>query len=72
MQGNPDSRKAVKRRKEEQARRPKQHAAALGDEIEAASLAPSSRQRAGGKGSRPVDEDQARVWCSRACISTHY
>jgi hypothetical protein len=62
MQGpaNPDSRKAVKRRKDEAARRPQRHGAGLGDEIEAASLAPSSRQRAGGKRSRPQDEDEAR------------
>ncbi len=63
---NPDSRKAVKRRKEEKARRPERHAAGLGEEIETASLAPSSRNRVGQKRSRPQDEDEARGVCPPA------
>ena len=56
---NPDSKKAVKRRKEAKARQPEHHAAGLGDEIEAASLA-TSKGRAERKRSRQIDEDEAR------------
>ena len=57
---NPDSKKAVKRRKEAKARQPEHHAAGLGDEIEAASLA-TSKGRAERKRSRQIDEDEARA-----------
>ena len=57
---NPDSKKAVRRRKEARERQPEHHAAGLGDEIEAASLA-TSKSRAARKRSRQVDEDEARA-----------
>lgn len=56
---NPDSKKAVRRRKEARERQPEHHAAGLGDEIEAVSLA-TSKSRAARKRSRQIDEDEAR------------
>ena len=62
---NPDSKKAVRRRKEARERQPEHHAAGLGEEIEAASLA-TSKGRAERKRSRQIDEDEVRARsCSR-------
>lgn len=60
MSSAPDSKKAVKRRKEAAARKPRQHGAGLLEELETASLAPSTRRRAGQKRGRAQDEDEAR------------
>jgi hypothetical protein len=57
---NPDSKKAVRRRKDARERQPEHHSAGLGDEIEAASLATSRKSRGAGKRARAVDEDEAR------------
>ena len=54
---NPDSKKAVKARRDAAARKPELHSAGLGDEIEAASLAPS-REKGSKKRSRAVGEDE--------------
>ena len=56
---NPDSKKAVRRRKEARERQPEHHAAGLGDEIEAVSLA-TSKSRAARKRSRQIDDDEVR------------
>ena len=57
---NPDSKKAVRRRKEARERQPEHHAAGLGDEIEAVSLA-TSKSRAARKRSRQIDDDEVRL-----------
>jgi hypothetical protein len=73
---NPDSKKAVRQRKDARERQPERHTAGLGDEIEAASLATSRKSRGTGKRARAVDEDEARrrrgvARAKRACGSRH-